>query len=312
MNRLMACRLVFLYFTALAFAISACYPNRTSPTAVQSKSLSTYPVTAFPEPDATGTGSPNEFSEQVTEVANTTDLSSATAQVSISTEEIFFQILEQVDLERVVKDLNQLTGEEPLCLEGDCYTIDGRETGSEGLSWAKRYIYRELANMGYSVEYQSWSRANYSDQNIIVRKPGIVHPEEEIYLVAHLDGARPGLLSKRPAADDNASGVVGLLELARVLRSYSFERTLVLFFSTGEEQGTLGVKSHLAQLTPEELNSIKYVINIDMIGYDANHDSIMELWHAGHSPSLDFAELFSNVIKDNHLNLIPRFVVGCG
>jgi hypothetical protein len=308
----MACRLVFLYFTALAFAISACYPNRTSPTAVQSESLSTSPVRAFPEPDATDTGLANEFSEQVTEVANTTGLPSATVQVSISTEDIIFQILEQVDLERVVKDLNQLTGEEPLCLAGDCHTIDGRETGSEGLRWAKRYIYEELVNMGYLVEYQSWSRANYSDHNIIVRKPGTVHREEEIYFVAHLDGVRPALLSKRPAADDNASGVVDLLELARVLRSYSFERTLVLFFSTGEEQGTLGVKSYLAQRTPEELNSIKYVINIDMIGYDANHDPIMELWHGGHSPSLDFAELFSNVIKHDHLNLIPRLVVGCG
>lgn len=48
-----------------------------------------------------------------------------------------------------------------------------------------------------------------------------------------------------PAADDNASGVVDLLEAARVLSKYSFDRTLVFFFSTGEEEGALGVKSYL-------------------------------------------------------------------
>jgi putative aminopeptidase FrvX len=118
--------------------------------------------------------------------------------------------------------------------------------------------------------------------------------------------------SRNPAADDNGSGVVDLLELARALSSHSFERTVVLFFSTGEEQGTLGVRSYLSQLTASQLSSIKSVINIDMVGYDANHDWAMELWHGGHAPSLALAQWMKETIKGQQFNLVPELVVGCG
>ena len=81
-----------------------------------------------------------------------------------------------------------------------------------------------------------------------------------------------------PAADDNASGVVDLLELARVISDYSLSRTVVLFFDTGEEQDGRAASSYLNQLSPQELNAIRDVITIDMVGYDANRDGVMELW----------------------------------
>jgi Zn-dependent M28 family amino/carboxypeptidase len=85
-----------------------------------------------------------------------------------------------------------------------------------------------------------------------------------------------------------------------------------LLFSTGEEQGTLGFKGLLDQLTLEELSSIKYVINVDMIGYDENDDHVMEIWHGGHSSSLAFAGYFRDIINTYKLDLQPKLVVGCG
>jgi Zn-dependent M28 family amino/carboxypeptidase len=115
-----------------------------------------------------------------------------------------------------------------------------------------------------------------------------------------------------PAADDNASGVVDLLELARVLSSYSFNRTVVLLFTTGEEVGTLGAISYLDQLTSDELSSVQGVINIDMIGYDGNHDGVMELWHGGHPPSLELTQSMYKIIQAYSFKLKPGFSVGCG
>jgi Zn-dependent M28 family amino/carboxypeptidase len=157
------------------------------------------------------------------------------------------------------------------------------------------------------VEFFDWSRSGYTDQNIIARKPGRLHSGEVIYFVAHLDSA-----SLSPGADDNASGVVDLLELARVLSSYSFSRTVVLLFTTGEEQGTFGVRSYLDQLTPSEISAIKYAVDIDMVGYDANRDGIMELWHADHPPSLELCQVISEEIKAYDFDLTPGLVVGCG
>jgi len=226
--------------------------------------------------------------------------------------DIGWLMIEQVNIDRALTDLRKLTGEEPICNGNGCYTISNRQTSSVGLQWTKKYIYDELVKMGYSVEVQDWSHSGYSDQNIIAKKPGESIPGEEVYFVAHMDGTKKGLTGRYPAADDNASGVVDILELARILSIHSFSRTSVLLFSTGEEQGSLGVKSYIGQLSPEELSAIKYVVNIDMIGYDTNRDAVMELWHGEHAPSLALTQIISEAIKDYQINLQPKFVIGCG
>jgi hypothetical protein len=223
-----------------------------------------------------------------------------------------WQMLGQVDKDRALTDLRQLTGDMPICVPDGCHTITNRLTGSTGLQWAKDYLFNELVSLGYSTEKEDWSNSGYSDQNIIAKKPGMVTPNEEIYFVAHMDGVKKITLLNFPAADDNASGVVDLLEVARVLSSRTFNRTIVLLFTTGEEQGTLGVKSYISQLSQEEINSIKYVVNVDMIGYDANNDGGMELWYGGHAPSLALAQRLDETIQAYQLKLKPGFIVGCG
>ena len=231
---------------------------------------------------------------------------------AITPEDIVWEMIGQINIDGALNNLQALTGESPICINNECYTIKNRLTGSEGLGWAKQYIYKEISNLGFSVEFRDWSRSGRSDQNIVIRKPGALHPEEEIYFVAHLDGVGGSSEVSYPGADDNASGVVDILELARVLSHYSFSRTIVLLITTGEEQGTLGSQSYLSQLTPIELSSIKYVVNLDMLGYDANQDGVMELWHGGHAPSIELVNTMSEIIQAYQLDLSPGFVVGCG
>jgi acetylornithine deacetylase/succinyl-diaminopimelate desuccinylase-like protein len=221
-------------------------------------------------------------------------------------------MLGQVDEERALNDLRRLTGEEPICVSSGCYTIANRQTGSEGLHRAMDYLFENLVSLGYSVEFRDWSRSGQADRNLVARKTGVVSPTEEVYFVAHVDGVGGDAVERFPAADDDASGAVDNLELARILSKHSFGRTVVLLFSTGEEQGTLGVESYLAQLSRQELRSIRYVVDVDMVGYDGNRDRVMELWHGGHSPSLALAEMMSETIRTYQLDLVPTLVVGCG
>jgi len=230
----------------------------------------------------------------------------------ISPTEVVWEMLGQVNQNRALSDLRRLTGEEPICAGTDCYTITNRVTGSEGLHRATDYVFNSLVSLGYSVAFRSWSRSESSDRNVIARKTGVYAPSEEIYFVAHVDGVKPSAEERFPAADDDASGVVDNLELARILSSHSFSRTVVLLFTTGEEQGTLGVRSYLDQLSPQELGSIKYAVDVDMVGYDGNRDGVMELWHGGHAPSMAVTQIMSETIVAYQLDLIPRFVVGCG
>lgn len=226
--------------------------------------------------------------------------------------DLVWEMLGLVNLDRIRNDLRILSGEEPLCIDNECYTITNRATGSEGLNQAKEYVFKKLVELDYTVEYQDWSRSGFTDQNIIARKPGVVNPDQEIYFIAHLDGRKEGEEERFPAADDDGSGVVDLLELARIFSNYSFSNTIVFLFSTGEEQGTLGVQGYLNELSPEELSSIKYAIDLDMIGYDTNDDARMELWHGGESESIELAGMMSEIIQTYQLNLSPILAIGCG
>jgi hypothetical protein len=233
-------------------------------------------------------------------------------QMAAPADDFVWNVLGEVNFERALNDLNLFTGEAPVCIDNSCYTIKNRLTGSDGLQWAKDYVHSVLTRLGYPVELHNWSRSGYTDQNIIARKPGVLHPEEEIYLVAHVDGANAISPDRYPAADDNASGVVDIFEVARVFSKYSFERTVVFLFSTGEEQGTLGVLSFLDKLSEDDLRAIKYAINIDMIGYDANQDGVMELWYGDDDSSLELVTKMNEIIHNYQLDLSTKFVVGCG
>jgi hypothetical protein len=259
------------------------------------------PITSNPNPTITPSAELKPTQEQVL------PLSLNATFIPADSTDLVWEMIGKVNIDRALIDLKKITGEEPLCIDDDCHTINNRTTGSEELSWAKDYFHHEFDRLGYATELQGWSRSGYTDQNLIAKRLGVVYPEEEIYLVAHLDG-----VGGSPAADDNASGAVDLLELARVLSDYSFSRTVVLLISTGEEQGTLGVQSYLGQLSQSELSAIKNVVNIDMIGYDANQDQVMELWHGGHSPSLVLTQTMSDTIKAYEIGLSPKFVIGCG
>ena len=223
----------------------------------------------------------------------------------IAPNNVVWAMIGQVDQQKALSDLRKLTGEEQVCLDHGCYTISNRPTGSVGLQWAKDYVYEQLAEMGYKVQVQDWSYGGYADQNLIIRKPGSLQPENEIYFVAHLDG-----VSNAPAADDNGSGVVDLLQIARIIKNRSFHNTLVLLFSTGEEQGALGVHYYVNQLTQEQLQAISYVVDVDMIGYDSNNDGVMELWN-GEQP-LDFVNLLGEIITAYQLDLNAQVVSDCG
>ncbi len=214
------------------------------------------------------------------------------------------EMITQVDQARLQTDLNRLTGVEQVCLDHGCYTITNRQTGSEGLQWAKDYVYEVLATLGYTVEIQDWALEGHSDQNLIVKKLGLTAPDKEIYFVAHLDGVNS------PAADDNASGAASLLELARILSTRQFTYTIVILVTTGEEDGALGAHFYVNQLTQAQIDAISYVVDVDMLGYDGNNDTVMELFNG--SQPVDFVQLLSSIISTYQIKLLPEIYSDCG
>lgn len=152
--------------------------------------------------------------------------------------------------------------------------FDGRGTGTEGNIKAAKYIKNHLDKLKIPYKEQEFSANGRSTKNII----GYIIPKhlrtDDILVVgAHFDhlGSRGG--TYYPGADDNASGVAGLMGIATALSKYKdkLNHTVLLQFYSGEELGLLGSKYYTNNpMFPEVRPDIKKhiaMINLDMIGY---------------------------------------------
>ncbi len=145
----------------------------------------------------------------------------------------------------------------------------GRAAGSEGERLAREYVTSKLRMIDASP-FGQWAhpfpiRSGGESANVV----GIIRGREDriIVLGAHLDhlGERNGELFL--GAEDNASGVAVVLEVARVLaeRRSELKRSVVVAFFGGEEIGLLGSKAFVAH-PPIPRERIDTMVNVDMIG----------------------------------------------
>ncbi len=100
----------------------------------------------------------------------------------------------------------------------------------EGLSKAAWYIERSFADCGYTVERDKYHVRGRECWNVIAERPGRTHPEEILVIGAHYDSVMGS-----PGANDNASGVAGVLALARFFQKKPAARTLRFVAFTNEE-----------------------------------------------------------------------------
>jgi hypothetical protein len=141
--------------------------------------------------------------------------------------------------------------------------------------------------LGLSVRRQETPGTPFSTTNLVVDLPGTTHPEEIVLVGAHYDAFYA-------SADDNTTGVAALVELARVLSQYRFERTVRFVAFDLEEWGLVGSSRFLdAQRgVPERLvASMVY----DCIGYyDSTPGSQGSLPGLPTPPEGDFLAVIAN------------------
>jgi Tol biopolymer transport system component len=110
-------------------------------------------------------------------------------------------------------------------------------------------------------------------RNVIGRIPGTGDSRDVIVVGAHMDhlghggdgSLEPGSKAIHPGADDNASGTAGVLALARAIKSFPLEHTVLLVTFGGEEMGLLG-SSHWVKEPTVSLGRVEAMLNMDMVG----------------------------------------------
>ncbi|HUE77507.1 MAG TPA: M28 family peptidase, partial [Longimicrobiales bacterium] len=181
-------------------------------------------------------------------------------------------IIDAVSADRIEADIRRLVN------FGTRHTMSDTLSDTRGIGAARRWIHGEFERIStacggcLAVEYQRYlvegdpqSRIREDTWVVSVTATlrGTTHPERYVIMSGDIDDrVSDGLnaTSENPGANDNASGMAGTLEAARVLTRYRFDKTIVFAGLAGEEQGLFGGQ-HLAAKAKEEGWTIEAVLN---------------------------------------------------
>ena len=130
---------------------------------------------------------------------------------------------------------------------------------------AESFVSGELASLGYDVARQTYLAQGVESSNLEVVIPGDSRASEIVLVGAHYDTV-PG----SPGADDNASGVAGVIEIARALRDARPARTVKLVAFVNEEPpffyfGEMGSRVY-ARAARQRGDDIRVMLSLEMIG----------------------------------------------
>lgn len=205
-----------------------------------------------------------------------------------------------VDSSQLMKDVRTLSADK----------FEGRKTGTRGSRMAQFYIIDRFKEIGISAYHDTYEYPFYFQDgdkkvmgtNLYGYIPGKL--STVIVISAHYDhlGIRSSGNSTDSiynGADDNASGIGGLLALAAYFKKHPPRYTLIFAALDGEEEGLQGAKAFVSQ-PPIALQQIRQNINMDMIA----HNDKNELYVCGTTQFPDTKKYIDEIAASSSVQLI--------
>ena len=197
-----------------------------------------------------------------------------------------YDIIGTVSANRIISDV------ETLANFGTRHTLSDTLSKTRGIGAARRWIKKSFeeisADCGNCLDVFEQKNMFKADgrrltrdvwiNNIVAIQRGRVHPNRYVIMSGDIDSrvSDPNdFTSDSPGANDNATGMAGAIEAARVLSKYDFENSIVYVGLSGEEQGLYGGKG-LAQYALDNNWEIIGVLNNDMIGNIEGVDGVID------------------------------------
>ena len=176
---------------------------------------------------------------------------------------------------------------------GTRHTLSDTLSETRGIGAARRWIKSEFESISKNcgncldVFYQkNYFTPKDGDRivkpvwinNVVAIQRGKIHPNRFIIMSGDIDSRisdPTNYTDDSPGANDNASGMAGTIEAARVLSEYTFNNSILYVGLAGEEQGLFGGKG-LAKHAKEKDWEIIGILNNDMIGNIKGIDGIID------------------------------------
>lgn len=198
-----------------------------------------------------------------------------------------FDIIDGVSAKRIEKDVITLANFRTR------NTFSDTISSTEGIGAARRWIKSEFESISkeckncLTVFYQKDFVTTKDGEripkdawivNVAAVQKGTKYPNRYIIMTGDIDSRNSDTMNftdAAPGANDNASGMAGTIEAARVLSKYKFENSIVYLGLSGEEQGLFGGKG-FAEYAKKNNWDIIGVLNNDMIGNIDGVDGVID------------------------------------
>lgn len=284
-----------------AGAVGNCNDNSLTPVTPTPTETPTPELTFAPTSTPTGTATPTD-----TEPAPDPELQAQTSQVTA--------MLSSLSVENIRSIIQNLVDDDEVEGTDEQQT---RYTGTDGNDTEAEYILAQLESYGFQTDLQTFSSvesilsshtcpSGTEMTNISARIEG-TDSSQTYMLVGHYDSISDDPdFDPAPGADDNASGTATALEIARVFAEshsqkplkYSLE--IVLF--DAEELGLCGSTYYVSQLDRQKKDSIRGILNIDMIGFSPSSETCSYAAYNKNDPrTLDLVKRFATM--NDHYDL---------
>lgn len=172
-------------------------------------------------------------------------------------------------------DLQQLVNEvDSARLRADLEFVQGirhRTTGLAHLNEVRDSLRNHFSQLGLFMEEHTFAYSGTTGRNILGTFPGTGSAEKVVIVDAHYD-----TVNNAPGADDNGSGTVGVMEIARLLSRYPAKKTLRFIGFDMEEDGLIGSTRYVTNGIPAG-EQIEGVFNFEMIGYYSEEPNSQEI-----------------------------------
>jgi hypothetical protein len=204
-----------------------------------------------------------------------TGFCSVQASVAYQDQPKLHEIVEQISAQRIEQDIRKLVS------FGTRHTLSETKSDTRGIGAARRWIKQEFERIsqecggclevimvGDTISGEKRIPNPTEVISVIAIQKGMTDPTRYVMMSGDIDSRVSDPLNftdDSPGANDNASGVAGTLEAARVLSKYKFHGSIVYAALAGEEQGLFGGKI-VADYAKQKGWRLKAVLNNDMIG----------------------------------------------
>ena len=199
----------------------------------------------------------------------------------------FYQIINQTNASRIENDIKILAN------FGTRHSLSDTISNSRGIGAARRWIKSEFEKISKNCNncLEVFYQKNYYTEddgprivkpvwinNVVAIQKGRKFPNRFIIMSGDIDSriSDPNnFTSDSPGANDNASGMAGTIEAARILSKYNFDNSIIYVGLSGEEQGLFGGKG-LANFAKKRKWDIIGILNNDMIGNIEGVDGVID------------------------------------